>query len=102
MAKSERKIHRKTRSQNDEGMYDYNSAHLHQASETLMRERNPKRRSICECAQSAKGSFSNRTFCKEKCSIPIKQYRIQHVFLCINICWTPRMMLTTPEGFGRC
>ena len=65
MAQSERKIHRKTRSQNDEGMYDYNSAHLHQASETLMRERNPKRKSICECAQSAKGSFSNRTFCKE-------------------------------------
>ena len=33
----------------------------------LMRESNPKRKSICECAQSAKGSFSNRTFCKEKC-----------------------------------
>ena len=80
MAQSERKIHLKTRSQNDEGMYDYNSAHLHQASETLMRERNPKRKSICECAQSAKGSFSNRTFCKEKCSIPIKQYGIQTCF----------------------
>ena len=43
MAKRERKIHRKTGSENDEGMYDYNLAHLHQASETLMRERNIKK-----------------------------------------------------------
>ena len=101
MAQSERKIHRKTGSQNDEGMYDYNLAHLHQASETLMRERNPKRKNICECAQSAKGSFSNMTFYKESEVSLSNNIGFKHVFLCINICWTPRM-LTTPEGFGRC
>ena len=32
---------------------------------------------------------------------------IKHVFLCINICWTPRVMLkgaglNHPEGYSRC
>ena len=67
-----------------------------------MRERNPKRKSICECAQSAKGSFQTGLSTKKNVVFLSNNIGFKHVFLCINICWTPRMMLTIPEGFGRC